>query len=351
MRVLLIGSVPRRFGTQNFRWFAYTACALRRLGHTVIPSADRESWASSRAVGRRLAGVRGASRVVAGYEQARRRRRDRQLVALARRTRPDLVLVLKGDTLPEEVLAQVKRLARGPLVTWWVDDPWRSPGFLGSFALFDHVFAFDRSYLPRLAALGARQVHFLPCACDETVYRPRRLRAWQRRRFGCDVAFVAWYFPERGPIIRALIDGGLKVGIWGGDWDRPEARRVLNGAGVLRGPAVNDRVAATIYNASAMGLNVHQEQSRLGGLNTRTFELLASGVFELVDRVGGIEEFLEPGDEVVCYGSPEDACRLARWYLHEPGERARIAARGRARVLEEHTYVRRMQTLCALARG
>lgn len=351
MRVLVVGVVPRRLGVQNFRWFAYTLQALRRLGHTVIPFAYRESWTSSQTIVQRLERIRGAPSSVVKYQQARQDRRDRQLIRLATRTQPDVVLVLKGDTFSGEVLAQVKRSARGPLVTWWVDDPWRSPAFLPAFAVFDHVFIFDRSYVPRLTQLGARRVHFLPCACDETIYRPRPLPRWQRRQLGCDVAFVAWYFPERGPIVRALIEGGLNVGVWGGHWDRPEAQRALDGTAVLRGPAVSDQVAVKIYNACKIGLNVHQEQSRRAGLNTRTFELLASGVFELVDRVGGMEELLAPGTEVVCYDSPDEVRRLAGWYLNEPDERSRIARRGRARVLEEHTYVCRMRRLCELARS
>jgi len=342
--------MPRRLSAQNFRWLAYTARALRRLGHTVIPVTYRESWASSQAVTQQLERIPGASRTVARYEQARQSWWNRQLVTATRRARPDLVLVLKGDALPADLLVQVKRLARGPLVTWWVDDPWRCPAFLPSLALFDHVFIFDRSYMPRLASLGAARVHFLPCACDETVYRPYQLGAWQHRRFGCDISFVAWYFPERGPVVRALIDGGLNVGIWGGQWESSEARRALNGVQALRGSAINDQIAVQIYNACKIGLNVHQEQSRLGGLNTRTFELLASGLFPLIDRVNGLEELLTPDAEVVCYTSPEEARTLAAHYLADPTARTRVASRGRERVLAEHTYVRRMQTLCELSR-
>lgn len=350
MRILLVGSMSRRFGTQNFRWHAYTAQALKRLGHAVVPLVDRESWANSQTVAQRVGRLLGVAGAMASYERARRHQRDVRLVALARRTRPDLVLVLKGETWPAEVLAQVKRLARGPLVTWWVDDPWRCPDFLPSMALFDDVFIFDRSYTTRLQAVGVQRVHFLPCACDETVYRPMTLSPFERRRFGSEIAFVAWYLPERGPVVRTLTASGLQVAIWGGQWDAPEARRALDGALSLRGPAVNDRTAAKIYNACRLGLNVHHRQSRLGGLNTRTFELLAAGVVPLVDYVEGMEGLLEPEAEVACYRSPEEACRLAKRYLADPSARNQMASRGRERVLAEHTYVHRLRRLCELSR-
>jgi spore maturation protein CgeB len=219
-----------------------------------------------------------------------------------------------------------------------------------SLKVFDHVFIFDRSYLPHLETVGVRRAHFLPCACDETIYRPLRLSSIEQRRYRCDVALVAWYYPARAQMVRALADE-MDVKVWGGHWDSLDARQVLGPARVVHGSSVSDQTAARIYNAARIGLNVHQSQSRLGGLNTRTFELLACGIFQLVDRVGGLEELLRQGDEVVCYESAEELRRLAKHYLADGEARVRIAARGRARVLEEHTYTRRMHTLCEVARG
>ena len=282
------------------------------------------------------------------YLQAQGRARDRRLLQTARRLRPDLALFLRGDACSADVLTELKRLIRGPLVTWWVDDPWRFPGCAERLALYDHVFIFDRFYLPRLEAAGVARAHFLPCACDETVYRPMALRDSERRRWASDVAFVAWGYPEREVVVRALADE-VDVGVWGGGGSGLRAQRTATGTNVLRGPAVSSQTAAKIYNASKMGLNIHAIQTRIGGVNTRTFELLACGRFQLVDRVAGVEELLEPDAEIVCYRSPEEARALARRYLADPVTRNRIAAKGRERVLAEHTYVCRMRTLLALA--
>ncbi len=350
MQVVLIGLALRLFALPNFQWLAYTARALKRLGHrtTVVPF--RESWLASPLLSRQLKGMPTVSAALQRWQQAQRRRQDRGLIRLVRRLRPDLLLVLNGDVLSYEVLAQIKRLARGPMVTWWYDDPWRTPAFLPRFRLFDRVFIFDRFYLGRLIQMGLPRVHFLPAACDETVYRPLPLSAAQRQRWECDIAFVAWYYPERLPIVQALA-ADARVGVWGGGWwETSEIRRSFGDRGLVRGGAVSDRTAARIYSACKIGLNVHQVQSRVGGLNMRTFELLGSGVAPLVDYVEGMEELLDPETEVACYRSPEEARRLARHYLNDAGERMRLAARGRARVLAEHTYVARLRTLCEVAR-
>ena len=242
------------------------------------------------------------------------------------------------------MLAAVKRHAHGPVVTWWVDDPWRYPASVRQFPVFDRVFIFDRSYMPRLGAAGVDRTTFLPCACDEMVYRPLALGAAERRRLASDVAFVAAFYPERGALVRALAPR-VRVGLWGTNWDTAPARDALGGHDVLRGGIVDDRTAARIYNAAPIGLNLHHTQTRLGGLNTRTFELLASGTLPLIDRVAGMEELLEPGREVATYRTLDDAADAAVEYLSDALRRRAIVERGRRRVLAEHTYVARMQTI------
>ena len=348
MHVLLVGEAPRRFSVRNFEWLRYTERALRRLGHTVTTFPCRESRLAASSSRQRVKAIPGLAERLIRYGEGLARSRDRRLIQLTRRLRPDLVVMLKGEKFSHEVLAEVKRLARGPLVTWWVDDPWRCPSFLQTFAVFDHVFIFDRSYMPRLREVGAVQVHFLPCACDETVYRPLQVSRSMRRRFSCDMAFVAWHFPERTPLVQGLAET-VDIGVWGGQWDSLDGQRTPQGKKVVRGPAVHDHTANVIYNTCHIGLNVHQEQSRLSGLNTRAFELPACGTFQLVNWVEGIEALLEPDAEVVCYRSADEARRLAASYLADPAARDRIVARGRARVLEEHTYVHRLRALCGLA--
>lgn len=349
MRVLVVGPLSRIGAPNQLPWLRYTTDALRRLGHSVVAAAYRESWAVSPAVGACFAVVPGARRALKRYAIAMDARRDRRVVAAARRWRPRLTVVLKGEVFSAGVLADIRRYTDGPLTSWWVDDPWRHPAAVRCFAMLDRVFLFDRSYLAELAAAGVTQTAFLPCACDETVFHPQSLSAGERHRLATDVAFVASYYPQRAALARALAER-LDVGIWGTGWETAEAQRELDGrSGLIRGGIVKDRSAARIYSATKIGLNIHHRQSRLGGVNQRTFELLASGTVPLVDRLPGIEELLEPDREIVCYDTPEHACGVAAALAVDAAQREAIVRRGRARVLAEHTFVARMRTLCRVA--
>ncbi len=329
-------------------WMRYTTAALRRLGHRVVqftgsnPALDflterqgrkfLEKWPIGGPV---------ADEVRRLWLEAR----DRRLLRLAKISRPDLTLVLRGETIPAATLQEIRRITRKPLVTWWLDNPFRFE-VKDRLPLFDQFFVFDRSYIPELKAAGAPSVHFLPCCCDERVYRPLKLTALQTKRFASEVAFVAWYGPGRDRIVKTLEPFDLKV--WGRGWNSSEARAALNGASrriVAPETYVSDRTAARIYNAAQIGLNVHNPQSRLGGVNARAFELLSCGTFQLSDHVEGMEELLEPGKELEVYRSPEEAKEKTSYYLRNPARRREIAQKGRERVLAEHTYLHRVRKL------
>lgn len=342
MRVLLIGP------TLLMPWTTYTARALERLGQEVTLfyetslGLDRLTLRKGRALASHLPGLtRSLDRWRARWHQ----QRDQRLLATVKKVRPELILVLWGETFSEDLLKDIRSLGGCPLVTWWNDDPFRRP--LGRIlTIYDLFFVFDRSYIPRLTREGVRNTRFLPCACDETVYRPRGLTPREWRRYRCDISMVGWYYPRRAEVVQALKD--LDLSIWGKEWTSSCARAALDGAHrriVRCNRFVSDEVSCAIYNASKIGLNIHSHQTREAGLNTRSFELLAAGTFQLMDAVPGMEELLTPGEEVAVYRSPQEARELAIHYLDHPGERLRIAARGRARVLGGHTYLHRMQTL------
>lgn len=267
-----------------------------------------------------------------------------RLIATARAMRPELILVLKGEKLKPETLAALRQTTRH-LATWWLDDPLTSLLSQETIQLYDAVFIFDRSHFASLAQAGASQVFFLPCACDAQVFRPMRLAATDQTRYRCDVAFVAVYYPVRGRVVQHL--AGLDVAIWGAHWDDSDAQRILKclGSNTWRSKFADHSTAVRIYNAATICLNVHHTQTHWGGLNMRTFEVAACGGFLLTDRVVGMEELFVPGEEIAYYESLDQVRSQVDYYLAHPAERGQIAQRGRERILRQHTYAHRIETI------
>jgi spore maturation protein CgeB len=100
------------------------------------------------------------------------------------------------------------------------------------------------------------------------------------------------------------------------------------------------------YPLSEVNFNATSLQMQ-GAVNQRVFDVPAAGAFLLTDRRGGIERLFEPGREVMLYAGPEAAGEVLARCLGDPALRARIAAAGRARVLAEHTYGHRLESLLA----
>jgi spore maturation protein CgeB len=82
-----------------------------------------------------------------------------------------------------------------------------------------------------------------------------------------------------------------------------------------------------------------------GAVNQRLFDVPAAGSFVLTDWREQTRSLLEPDKELVCYREPEEAPELIRYFLAHPEQRRRIVQAARARVLAEHTWTHRVQSI------
>ena len=101
------------------------------------------------------------------------------------------------------------------------------------------------------------------------------------------------------------------------------------------------------YPCAAINFNCTSKQMK-GAVNQRVFDVPATESFLLTDYRKQVENLFEPGTEIVCYHSPEEAEHLTREYLAHPEQRRAVALAARKRILAEHTYEHRV--LCLTAR-
>ena len=105
-----------------------------------------------------------------------------------------------------------------------------------------------------------------------------------------------------------------------------------------------------LYPRAAVNFNCTSKQMK-GAVNQRVFDVPATESFLLTDYREQVENLFEPGKEIICYHSPEEAGELARDYLARPKERLAVARAARRRILQEHTYEHRVGTLVARMRS
>jgi spore maturation protein CgeB len=82
---------------------------------------------------------------------------------------------------------------------------------------------------------------------------------------------------------------------------------------------------------------------------TRVFEVAGSGSCLLCDDWPGIEEFFEPGREILVIRSAQDVVDALRTHNSESAHA--IGSALRARALRDHTYLQRARVLDELLRS
>ena len=216
----------------------------------------------------------------------------------------------------------------------------------GGFAMFDLVFSYTGgAALDELRTrLGARRAVPLYGSVDPASHAP----APTRPEFASLLSYLGTYAADRQDALERLFVEPAR--------QRPDDRFVIGGAQYpdefpwtpnihfLRHMPPPDHPA--FYCSGRLTLNVTRAaMARMGWCPSgRLFEAAACGVPILSDTWPGLDEFFTPGREILVADDTEGA--LAALALPE-GELHALAARARARTLDEHTADRRARQLTA----
>ncbi len=175
-------------------------------------------------------------------------------------------------------------------------------------------------------------------ALDPATHHPVASEA----RFHCDLGFLGNRLPDREARVdefflktaALLPDRGFLLG--GAGWDdKPVSANVRKLGHVGTG---NHNA---FFCSGLATLNVNRDSMARFGFSppTRVFEAAGAGACLITDAWNGIEQFLEPDNEVlVARDAAQVADHLARL---KPDTASRIGAAARARILAHHTYAHR----------
>ncbi len=267
------------------------------------------------------------------------------IVAKAETFEPDLVLAMAQAPMTMQALKRFK--SDGVTTAMWFVEDHNLFTYWKSFAPFYDVFAVIQKgdFFGKLMQIGQENTLYLPLAAQPDVHRPMELTAVDRRIWGADLSFMGAGYPNRRLAFREFIDRDFKI--WGTQW---EGDHLLAPYVQLEGRRITSEECVKIFNATLINLNLHSsveidELVSCGDfVNPRTFEVAACGAFQLVDERSLLVDAFAP-DELATFSSLDDLKEKIDHYLAHPSERESIATRAKKRVLAEHTYAHRMQTL------
>ncbi|VAX25299.1 hypothetical protein MNBD_NITROSPINAE02-655 [hydrothermal vent metagenome] len=177
---------------------------------------------------------------------------------------------------------------------------------------FDVVFLAQRKYIPEFQKRGIKDVRWLPLACDPAIHG----KAPADKKY--DVGFVGSLTDERRVMLLQKLAEVVDV-----RYERAFLKDM-----------------ARLFCESRIVFN----NAILDDLNMRVFEALCSGSMLLTDRADGMDEFFKDRKSLVIYND-DNIARIAEYYIENHDERERIAKRGRAVVLQHHTYAHRVDDI------
>jgi spore maturation protein CgeB len=188
---------------------------------------------------------------------------------------------------------------------------------------------------------GAPSARALYCSADAEVYFPEpRQAAW-------DLGYLGTYSSDRQPALDTLLLG--------------PARTWADGRFVVAGPQYPDSIDwppnvqrsthvpppehRAFYNAQRFTLNLTRQDMLAAGYSpsVRLFEAAACATPIISDVWRGVEQFFEPGKEVLLARSAQEVLQALRGTSDT--ERRLIGQRARERVLREHTAAHRAEAL------
>lgn len=209
---------------------------------------------------------------------------------------------------------------------------------------FDAVLCNSVGGAPALRALGARAVHVLHYGADPSLYAPR---ATSR---DIDVFFYGHTAEYRAEWIRAMIERpsialpSLDFAVRGVGLGPLGRARLLEGVpfSQLRHLVARSRLNLVITRSAHAGV--------YGSSTMRPFELAMMGACIVSNPYQGLEDWFEPGRELIVVHSEEEAVDRYRYLIAHDTEREAIGQAARRRALASHTFAHRAAELVGILR-
>ncbi|MDR2406324.1 MAG: glycosyltransferase [Deltaproteobacteria bacterium] len=269
---------------------------------------------------------------------------------------PDLFLAIAQAPLdPPNLVSLRDRFPKLPFAFWFVEDLKIFTYARNLSPLYDCFFHIQGPFIEKeLQNLGVRKAHYLPPAADPDFFRPQTTP----EGFRSQLSFMGAGYPNRRVIFSKLIEDYWKKSqkktqdfkIYGSGWSLEDP---LIGPHLFQGGRrVSTLETASIYSGSLISLNIHSGPGPSYNpdsyfVNPRTFEIAASGGFQIIDQRPLLPGLFESGEMAVSQ-EPESLPEQIEHYLKNPDEAYAMGQRARERVISSHTFTHRLKSVLKL---
>jgi spore maturation protein CgeB len=254
---------------------------------------------------------------------------------------PEMILGMVQSPLNNPGLLAAFRRAGIKVCYWFVED-WQLFSYWKDIAsCFDHFFTIQKEpFLMALKSAGCSSAYYLPVAFDDLA-----APSTAPKEPAIPVSFVGAPYPNRVHFFKKL-PGPLQL--FGEDWDQHPNPSVQIG-----NRRVSESECREIYRRTVVNLNLHSSMRPDGFgagdfVNPRTFEIAGLGAFQVTDMRQLLPPHFDLAAELSAFGQWNAMRAAIEYFSTHEDERKAIAANGKRRVLQEHTYRHRAQEIMSL---
>jgi len=331
MKILIV----RSWGKTAFELGGYCKNALAEIGH----NADLFTYSDERISSR-----------FPFLEKIERAFVKKILIRKISDFRPQLILVIKGDRIPLEIIREVKEKFKIPVANYWLDDPGLIEISRKISPAYDFFFTNDPETVQIHKESGCPHVGFISFGCLPDLHKKIQLSQEEYEKYSSDLCFAGTVTEGRVKVLEALSDFNLKVWSPRFVYSLKENFRIEKTKLPPSSPlyskftdrSIWNEELVKVYNASKIVLNIHSLQTIP---IMRDFEVTGCGAFLLTDYARSLETMFKLGEEIICYKNIEELKDMVKFYLSHSSEREEIARKGNLKAYRNHTYARRMEEL------
>lgn len=237
------------------------------------------------------------------------------------------------------VVIHIKGLSRYALkkhninVLWIINHPeLHSPEEINSY---DLVFSASEKYYRKMKDVISVPFYFMPQAADTNLFKP--VTETEKE---IDILFIGNNYEFKNNRCRRIIEDlkSLKreynLKIFGDHWNG------FIDPKFTAGKFVEWEMLPHYYQKAKIVLNDHQDSMRLEGfINNRTYDIAASGAFQISNYVEGMNEL-----GIVSYNDAADLCEKIEFYLEHDEEREKVSKQNIS-LAESHSFENRAQEI------
>jgi len=222
---------------------------------------------------------------------------------------PDVVLIIKGDTISEETVIKMKRSKN---ILWMMDGIFYNPQSLKLADKVDAVFLFEKTDVEKVKDYN-KNAFYLPSAFDDQIFKKLNLKK------DIDILFIGTLHDSRIKLLEKLHEEFpqlvMKVFCERYRFYKTPIKYFESLTdNIFINRFVTPSEANILYNRSKVCLNMHHEQSEYG-INPRFFEILGANALQFVDHKPFIEEYFS-GYNIRTYKSDEELIQMIRLHFN-----------------------------------